>query len=129
MTFLQSLTNYIVKSPTCQTSPFSCHTPIAQLHHSQIDFPSRPCNICSPMVRINRIFLHGAFVILVSAFQSARATPINSPVNKSSRIEFLEVRINEPLFVHFGEVPVVLHKVALAFERTVVDPLDDLDCQ
>jgi hypothetical protein len=91
------------------------------------------------MVRINRIFLvdidleelvmHGAFVILVSVFQSARATPINSPVNKSSRIEFLEVRINEPLFVHFGEVPVVLHKVALAFERTVVDPLDDLDCQ
>jgi hypothetical protein len=90
-------------------------------------------------MRINRILLvhidleelvmHGAFVILVSAFQSAQVTPVNSSVNKSSRIQFLEVRINEPLLVHFGEVPVVLHKVALALERTVVDLLDDLDCQ
>jgi hypothetical protein len=45
------------------------------------------------------------------------------------RIEFLEVRIKKPLFGHFGEISVMLHEVALALKRTVIDLLDDLDCQ
>ena len=43
------------------------------------------------------------------------------------RIQFLEIRINDPLLRYFDKVAAALDEVAFTLQRTVVDLLDELD--
>lgn len=43
------------------------------------------------------------------------------------RVQFLEVRVDQPLLVHLDERAAALHKVALALKWTIIDLSHELD--
>jgi hypothetical protein len=71
-----------------------------------------------PIVRVAPIVLEPIPIML---------SYVLTPLHVHVRVQFLEVGINEPLLGHLDEVAVALDEVALAFERAVIDLLDDLD--
>jgi hypothetical protein len=115
------------------------HTSFSNRHNSEINLSSRPGNVRTPMMRINRILLVNIYLeelVMCNTFVILETTPPSALTSYATtnrignlRVQFLEIGINKPLLHHFDKLVIALDEVPLALQRAIVDLPNNLNSE